>query len=166
MKVSEIMSRGVVSLAPEMTLEQAAERLVQEGISGAPVVDARGRLIGVLSESDLLRRLNLLAEDILGRRYVTDKVRSLALLAFLADRREGAVEGVYAKLRETRVEDAMTTKVFSVGPDASVEAAASVMVLHDVNRVPVVQAGKLVGIVSRADLARVVASGRGTEPRL
>ncbi len=67
MWAADVMTRDVVTLSPDMTVEVAAERLVQRGISGAPVVDARGRLVGILSESDILRRLQGIAEENLGK---------------------------------------------------------------------------------------------------
>ncbi len=166
MWVSEVMTRTVVTLSPSMTLEQAAERLVQHGISGAPVVDDRGRLVGVLSETDLLRRLRTLSEEILGKRYLADRVHSLDLLAFLSEREHAAVEEVYRKLRATLVGDAMTRHVETVPPTESVEAVAAIMIERDVNRIPVVDQDRVVGIVTRADLARFLALGRKDVPRL
>lgn len=160
------MTRTVVTLSPDMMLEQAAERLVEKGISGAPVVDDRGRLLGILSESDLLRRLRQIAEESLGKRYLADRVHSLDLLAFLSEREHAAVDEVYRKLRATKVQEAMTRRVETVKPTDSLETVAAVMIQHDVNRVPVVEGDRVVGIVTRADLARFLAHGRKDIPRL
>lgn len=166
MYASDIMTRDVVTLSPDMTLEVAAERLVQREISGAPVVDDRGRLLGILSESDILRRLKAIAEESLGKRYLANRVHSLDLLAFLGEREHAAVEGVYRQLRASKVGDVMTKRAVSVKPTDSIETVAAAMIEHDVNRLPVVDAGRVVGIVTRADLARVLATGRGDVPRL
>ncbi len=160
------MTRDVVTFSPEMTLEAAAERLVQRGISGAPVVDEHGRLLGILSESDILRRLKAIAEETLGKRYLANRVHSLDLLAFLGEREYGAVEQVYRQLRASKVGDVMTKRAVSVKPTDSIESVAATMIEHDVNRLPVVDAGRVVGIVTRADLARVLATGRRDVPRL
>lgn len=160
------MTREVVTLSPEMTVEAAAERLVQRGISGAPVVDDRGRLVGVLSESDILRRLKGIAEEALGKRYLTSRVHSLDLLAFLGERQHAAVEAVYRQLRESKVSDVMTKHVQSVRPTDSLEKVAATMIEHDVNRLPVVDMERVVGIITRADLARVLATGTRDVPRL
>lgn len=149
-----------------MTLEAAAERLVQRGISGAPVVDEGGRLVGILSESDILRHLKRLAEDLLGRRYLASRVHSLDLLAFLGEREHAAVEEVYRKLRQAHVDQVMTKHVRSVAPTDTLEAVAAAMIEHDVNRLPVVDMDRVVGIITRADLARVLATGRAGVPRL
>lgn len=166
MWVADVMTRDVVTLSPDMTLEQAAERLVERGISGAPVVTADGRLLGILSESDLLRHLKRIAEDFIGAKYLTDRVHSLALLTFLGERQHAAVPEIYKRLRAARVSDAMTRKVETVGPMETIEAVAGVMIEHDVNRVPVVDAGRVVGIVTRTDLARVLATSRKDVARL
>ncbi len=166
MWAADVMTRDVVTLSPEMTVEAAAERLVQRGISGAPVVDDRGRLVGVLSESDILRRLKQIAEETLGKRYLTSRVHSLDLLAFLGEREHAAVEAVYRQLRASQVRDVMTRHVQSVKPTDSLENVAAAMIEHDVNRLPVVDAGRVVGIITRADLARVLATGTRDVPRL
>lgn len=160
------MIRSVVSLSPEMTLEQAAERLAENGISGAPVMDGEGRLLGVLSESDLLRRLNLIAEDDLRGFRLAHPIHSLALLAVLG--REGHVKwaGVYKKLRKVRVADVMTKEVMTAKPTDNLEAVAATMIRANVNRVPVVEGGHVVGIVSRADFTRFLSEGPGKAPRL
>ncbi len=166
MWASDVMTRDVVTLSPGMTLEVAAERLVQRGISGAPVVDEHGRLVGVLSESDILRRLKQIAEEHLGKRYLTSRVHSLDLLAFLGEREHAAVEEVYRRLRSSRVSEVMTRHVVAMKPTDTLEAVAAAMIEHDVNRLPVVDADRVVGIITRADLARVLATGRADVPRL
>ncbi len=166
MWASDVMTRDVLTLSADMTLEQAAERLVQRGVSGAPVVDDRGRLIGILSESDILRQLKRITEENLGKRYLTSRVHSLELLAFLGEREHAAVEIVYRQLRASKVSDVMTAHVHGVAPTDSLETVAAAMIEHDVNRLPVVDAGRVVGIITRADLARVLATGRRDVPRL
>ena len=160
------MTRDVLTLSPEMTVEQAAERLVQRGVSGAPVVDDRGHLVGILSESDILRQLKRISEEALGKRYLTSRVHSLDLLAFLGEREHAAVEAVYRQLRASKVSDVMTPHVHGVAPTDSLEVVAAAMIEHDVNRLPVIESGRVVGIITRADLSRVLATGRKDVPRL
>ena len=166
MWAADVMTRDVVTLSPEMTLEAAAERLVQRSISGAPVVDEHGRLLGILSESDILRHLKRIAEDALGKHYLTSHVHSLDLLAFLGERQHTAVEEVYRRLRASKVSEVMTKHVVAMKPTDTLESVAAAMIEHDVNRLPVVDGGRVVGIITRADLARVVATGRADVPRL
>ncbi len=125
MFAADVMTRDVVTLAPEMSLEAAAERLVQSAISGAPVVDARGRLLGILSESDILRRLKQIAEETLGKRYLTSQVHSLDLLAFLGEREHAAVEEVYRQLRASKVADVMTKHVVAMKPTDTLESVGA-----------------------------------------
>ncbi len=166
MWASDVMTRDVLALSPGMTLEQAAERLVERGVSGAPVVDERGRIVGLLSESDILRQLKRIAEETLGKRYLTSRVHSLDLLAFLGEREHAAVEEVYRQLRASKVSEIMTVHDHGVAPTDSLETVAAAMIDHDVNRLPVLDAGRVVGIITRADLARVLATGRADVPRL
>lgn len=166
MWAADVMTRDVVTLSPDMTLERAAERLVERGISGAPVVDERGRLVGILSETDILQTLRRIAEEFLGKRYLANRLHSLELLAFLGERDHKAVGDIYRRLRESKVEDVMKTHVRSAKPTDSLETVAATMIEHDVNRVPVVDAGKVVGIITRADLARVLATGQKGIARL
>ncbi len=166
MWAADVMTRDVLTLSPGMNVEQAAERLVQRGVSGAPVVDEHGRLVGILSESDILRQLKRIAEETLGKRYLTSRVHSLDLLAFLGEREHAAVDAVYRQLRSSKVSDVMTAHVHGVAPTDSLEFVAAAMIEHDVNRLPVVDAGQVVGIITRADLARVLATGRKGVPRL
>ncbi len=163
---ADVMTRDVLTLSPGMTLEQAAERLVQRGVSGAPVVDEHGRLLGILSESDILRQLKRLAEESLGKRYLASRVHSLELLAFLGECDHVAVETLYRALRASKVSDVMTSRVHGVAPTDSLESVAAAMIEYDVNRLPVVDRGVVVGIITRADLARVLATGRKDVPRL
>ena len=160
------MTRDVLTLSPEMSLERAAERLIERGVSGAPVVDKRGRLVGILSESDILRQLQRIAEDMVGKQYLMSRVHSLDLLAFLGERQRAVVETVYHRLRASKVSEVMTARVHGVSPTDTLEAVAAAMIEHDVNRLPVVDAGRIVGIITRADLARVLATGRKDVPRL
>ena len=166
MWAADVMTRDVLTVTPGMSLEQAAERLVERGVSGAPVVDDRGRMVGILSESDILRQLKRISEDVLGKRYLANRVHSLDLLAFLGEREHEAVEAIYRQLRGSKVGDVMTRHVQSVKPTDSLEVVAAAMIEHDVNRLPVVDVGRVVGIITRADLARVLATGTKDVPRL
>ena len=160
------MTRDVVTLSADMTLEQAAETLTQHKISGAPVVDDRGHLVGILSESDLLRELRKTAEEILGKHYLTESAHSLALWGYLGEQGHTSVNEVYRRVRAARVRDAMSPRVTTVRPTDSLETVASIMIRDDVNRVPVVDAGRIVGIIARADLARFLARSSADVPRL
>ncbi len=132
----------------EMTLMEAVELLTIRGVSGLPVLDSRGLLVGVLSEKDIVRALAM---------RTGKKVRA-SLLDMLVrpagEETPEAIEGCRRILEEVRVEQAMTADPVTVEPDAPIRAAARIMKVNDVNRLPVVERGWLVGIFTRHDFTR------------
>ena len=132
------MTREVVTVAPETPLKEVARRLVANGISGMPVCSTEGEVVGVVSEADILRK---------EEGYSTDLPRAVA---WLVRRLDGELEKVGARTAA----EAMTSPALTVRPTQQSAEVARIMVEHRVNRVPVVAGGKLVGIVSRADLVR------------
>jgi CBS domain-containing protein len=152
-----IMSTNLVLLAPSDTLQEAALKLMTRGISGAPVVDAEGKIVGILSESDILRHVKRLANDELSGRYLSSSAHSLQLLALLAERGHPAVRDLMEHLRSTLVREAMTEKVVTAPPGATTEEVIALMIRHDINRVPIVEQGRVVGIITRGDLVRMIA---------
>lgn len=140
MRVRDRMTHGVISVTPETRLHDVARLLSEHHISGVPVVDAEGTCIGVVSEADLLvkllsrpqsRRLSL--EWILGERHDPEEMRRHAA---------------------TTAMQAMSAPAVTIGADRPLREAAALMVDRDVNRLPVVEGGQLVGIVTRADLVQ------------
>jgi len=151
-----LMTRDVLSLRPTDTLEEAILKMAERGISGAPVVDEAGRLVGILSESDILSRLKELAEKEISGRYLTTTGHALSLLSFLAERGHPMVSALLEHVRSSRVAEAMKRKVITAIPADTVEEVVALMIRHDINRVPIVERGKVVGIITRADLLRVL----------
>ena len=138
MRVHAAMTREVLTVGPETPIHEVAALLAERRISGAPVVDAGGRVLGVVSEADVLR-------------YAEGPSRRGPLRVAHDLRRLGS-RGL--ALREGTAGRAMTAPAVTVAPDATVATAAAHMLDRDVNRLPVVDAGRLVGIVTRADLVR------------
>ena len=139
-EVGHVMTRDVVSVAPDTPIKDVATVLTQRGISGVPVCDADGTVIGVLSEADLLVKQG-------GPQHVSG-----GLFAWLVDT---ASAPDIAKLRAHTAGEAMTTPAITVEAGMPVTEAARTMVERGVNRLPVVEDGRLVGIVTRADLVRL-----------
>ena len=139
-RVGEVMTRDVVSVTPDTPLKDVAAVLVERGISGLPVCDADGAVVGVLSEADLLVKQGGSPE------------RSGGLFAWLV---ETASAPDLAKLRAHTAGEAMTSPAVTVETASPVSEAARTMVSLGVNRLPVVEDGRLVGIVTRADLVRL-----------
>jgi CBS domain-containing protein len=142
MRVEEIMTRDVITVRPETTVQEAAALMVTHGVSGLPVVDDATRVIGIVSEGDLIARQK-------GRR-AHPWWRS-----FLDDGETLARE--YQKRAGITVGDVMTRSVLCVSPRLPVESVAIVLDERRIRRVPVVDLGRLVGIVSRGDLIRALA---------
>jgi CBS domain-containing protein len=138
MRVADVMQRDVVTVLPGASLKEAAELLVENRISGLPVVDAEGRVLGVFSETDLLFKEQGEPDAPSWLAWLVDPLR-------LVDRE---------KLAAHRVGEAMTAPAQTISPRRSAAEAAKLMLGASVNRLPVVDGGKLVGIVSRADLVR------------
>lgn len=140
MKVRDIMTKDVITVEPGASLKDAARLLVEHRISGLPVV-ADGVVLGVISEADLLFK----ERGPQGRR---------SLLGRMLD--GYGIDGEL-KLEARDVGDAMTIPALTIGPHRALRAAAALMLDEHVNRLPVVLHGKLVGIVTRADLVRAFA---------
>ena len=139
MKAVDIMTRGALTVGPESSVEQAARLMLSHRISGLPVVDAAGRVIGMLTEGDLLRR----AET------GTERRRPRWLEVLLGP---GRLAGDYVRTHAGKVADVMTRRVISVPHAAPLELVTALMERHRVKRLPVIDNGRLVGIVSRANL--------------
>jgi len=138
MKVMDIMSTDVVTVEPSTSLKDVARVLVQHGISGVPVVDDEGAVVGVVSEYDLLFKER-------------GPVERGGILSWLLD--DYGAEG-RAKTEASTAADAMTSPAVTTVPSTPVSAAAARMLDRSVNRLPVVAGDRLVGIVTRADLVR------------
>ena len=140
LKLKDIMTRDVVSAAPDMTIRDAMELLSERHVSGAPVVDG-GKVVGVFSASDLLA-------------FLADLNDTTPSLTFR--RRRGRT----APLEDVTVDEVMTRKVQSLPPDCSVDEAAALMGEKQIHRVLVMHGDVLLGIVSTSDVARAVAEHR------
>ncbi len=138
--VRDVMSETVTTVTPETPLKDVARLLIRLGVAGFPVVDG-GRVVGVVSEADLL--LKEQGEAALPHR------RGARILG-----ESKAAKSGLAKIRATTAGQAMTTPAITIGPDVTLAAAAAVMVDRSVNRLPVTVEGRLVGIITRADLVR------------
>lgn len=142
MRVGEIMQSQVLTLNPEDPLERAMYLICAHRIGGLPVVDATGRVVGILSEKDILHRMYPSFQEL-----IEDPIRSRDF--------EG-MEERYLDICGVRVADVMTHRVFTVTPDTPVLKAASLMLRQRVRRLPVVAAGRLVGIVSLGDIHQAI----------
>ena len=118
MTAKDIMTRDVVTVSPTRAVKELAKVFLKNRISGVPVVDKKGKIIGVVSEADIIAK------------------------------------------KGRQVKDIMSRKVIQVNEQTAVEEIASIMTHHNIKRVPVMEEGKLLGIVSRADIIRAIAMGK------
>jgi CBS domain-containing protein len=140
LKIRDIMTRDVVSAAPDLTIREAMELLSERHVSGAPVVDG-GKVVGIFSTSDLLA-------------FLADLSDTTPSLSFM--RRKGRT----TPLEDVTIDEVMTRKVHSLPPDCSVDEAADLMGKKQIHRVLVMEGGALLGIVSTSDVAKAVAQHR------
>lgn len=164
MQAKDIMQRDVRTVGPDATVEEVAAILAEAGYTGLPVVDDDNRVIGIVTEADLLvraKRLNL-------PRFFP----FLGGVIFLENPRR--FEEELRKATAVRVGEIMTTDVVTVTEDTPIQDVATLMVERRINRVPVVRDGRLVGLITRDDIIRAIhlgldsgsgGSGAGHSPR-
>jgi CBS domain-containing protein len=152
MKAKDVMTSTVISVQPDATILQAARQMLQNHISGLPVIDKSGKIVGVLSEGDFLRR----------RETQTTRKRS-RWLEFLMGPGRLAVE--YSHSHANRVAEAMTTDVQTVTEDTPLEDIVELMERHRIKRVPVLRGDKVMGIVTRSNLMHAMVSLARAEPK-
>jgi CBS domain-containing protein len=145
MKAEEVMTREVISIDPDATVLQAARLMLQHHISGLPVVDKDGNLVGVLSEGDFLRR----------RETKTERRRS-RWLEFLMG--PGRVAAEYSHSHGSKVSEVMTPDVQTVDEVTPLEDIVELMEHRRIKRVPVVCGGQVIGIITRSNLMHAMVS--------
>jgi CBS domain-containing protein len=145
MKVREVMTRKVLSIEPNAGVLQAVRSMLQNKISGLPVVNADGTLVGIVTEGDFLRRVE-----------TTTERRRPRWLDFLAG--PGRLADEYVHTHARKIADIMTPEPYTVTEDTPLEDVVQLMEKHRIKRLPVVRGKLLVGIVSRANLLHALAS--------
>jgi CBS domain-containing protein len=143
MKVSDVMTRAPVTVRADASLEEAANAMLKARVSGLPVLGALGVVVGMITEGDLLRRAEL----------GTARPAVSWLSAFFAP---GRAADNYVREHGQKVREVMTRELIFVSPEAPLSEVVSLMETRHVKRLPVLEQGRLVGIVSRADLLRAL----------
>jgi CBS domain-containing protein len=145
MRAHQIMTRSVVTVTPDTTIVDAANLMLQKHVSGLPVVDATGKLVGIVSEGDFIRRCEIGTERKRGR-----------WLTFILGPGKAASDFVHEHGR--RVDEVMTKDPITITEDMALAEIVDLMEKKNIKRLPVVRDDKMVGIVSRANLLQAVAS--------
>jgi CBS-domain-containing membrane protein len=148
-RVKDIMTKKVITVAPEMDIGHVAKLLFEKGINGVPVVDEIGKLVGIICQSDLIAQQKGL--PIPSVFTLLDGFFPLASMKHL----EKAVK----KMAATTVADAMTSNPVTVRPETGIEELAGLMVDKNFHTLPVVDEGKLVGVVGKVDILKTLMSG-------
>jgi CBS domain-containing protein len=149
MNASDVMVTNVITVGPDASVQEVANILLTNRISALPVVDDHGGLIGIVSEGDLIRRAEL----------GTERRRSWWLEIFAGESKE-AIAIEYVKSHASKVGDVMTREVITATPDTPLRDIATLLEKKSIKRVPIVERGKIVGLVSRANLVQALATLR------
>jgi CBS domain-containing protein len=144
---ADIMTKNVKTVRPDASVAEIARLLCDNQISAVPVCDAQGQVAGMLSEGDLLRPV--------GKEHAAKRAWWLNLLAEGTDLAPSFLEGI--SMENQRASALMVSPVVTASPDNSVPELADLLMRHHIKRLPILHDGKLVGIVSRADLIRALA---------
>jgi len=155
MRAMDVMTTNVITVGPDKTVQEVALLLSERGISGVPVVDTSGRVIGIVSEGDLLHR----AETGTERRTQRRRAR---WFDDVATNQELARD--YVKAHGRLVSEIMTREVTTIADTADLAEVANLLETKRIKRVPVLRDGKLVGIISRANLVRALAAAKAEAP--
>jgi CBS domain-containing protein len=143
MQVRDVMTRSIISISPDETVVTAAAIMLQNDISGLPVVAADGTLVGIVTEGDFLRR-----EEIGTERRRTKWLQFVLGPARMAED--------YVRAAGRKIEDVMTREPLTVSEDDTLSTVVELMERRHIKRLPVVRGEKLVGIVSRANMMRAL----------
>lgn len=139
MQARDVMVRGVISVGPDIPVQIAANAMVRNCVSALPVIDIHVKLVGIVSEGDLIRRVEIGTE------------RRRPLMSSDAQAKE------FVKSHAKRVSDVMTREVITAQPETPLREIVNLMEKHSIKRVPIVQDKLVVGIVSRVNLLQVLA---------
>jgi len=143
LKATDIMTKDVITAKNETTIEELARLLIDHKISGVPVVDDDNKLIGIVTENDLIKK---------NKRFHIPTIVRLFDAYFLLD--SGKVEDEIKKMVATTVGEICTKKVLSISEDTTLEEIATIMAEKHIHLLPVLKDNEVVGIVGKADVVR------------
>jgi CBS domain-containing protein len=151
MNAADVMTRDILSVRPDATIAEAIRTMLENRISGLPVIDEAGRLVGILTEGDLMRR----------GETGTERHRPRWLEILMGP---GRLAGEYVRTHGRKIGEVMTRDLVSVAPDTPLEDVVELMERRRIKRVPVLDGDVPVGILSRADLLRALAGALEAQP--
>jgi CBS domain-containing protein len=142
----DIMTTEVITISPEADITEAVKILLDKGVNGLPVVDNNGHLVGILCQSDLVRMQKSLP------------IPSLFTLldGFVPMSSSALLEAEVRRIAASKVSDAMSTKVVTIGPDMTIDEIAALMVDKKFHTLPVTNKGQLLGVVGKKDVIKTL----------
>lgn len=143
LKAEDIMTKDVIAVKPETTVEELARLLIKHKISGAPVVDADNQLVGVVTENDLIKKN--------ARLHIPTIIRLFDAYILLDSKK---IEDEIKKMVATTVDEICNKDIVSLTEDSSLEEIATIMSEKNIHLLPVLRDGAVVGIVGKADVVR------------
>lgn len=152
LKVKDIMTKDIITVTPDTEVVKAAKILLEKRINGLPVVDDSGKLVGILCQSDLIAQQKSIPIPSLFT--LLDGFMPLTIMK--------RIDKEVEKIAAIMVEQAMTPKPVTVDPDADIEDVARLMVDKNYHTIPVLDGGKVVGIVGKEDILKTLLSGPQT----
>jgi len=141
LKAKDIMTRDVITIRPEATVEELARLLIKHKISGVPVIDDSNRLVGIVTENDLISQNK--------RLHIPTIIRLFDAYILLGS---GRMEEEIKRMAATTVSDICTKEVVTITEDATIEEIATIMSEKNIHLIPVLKDGFVVGIVGKADV--------------
>jgi CBS-domain-containing membrane protein len=149
-KAKDIMTKEIITVAPETEIAQAAKMLLDKRINGVPVVNQAGKLVGILCQSDLISQ----------QKNIPIPSLFTLLDGYIPLTTSKRMDKEVEKIAATKVAEAMTARPVTVDPETEIATIASLMVEKNYHTLPVVDAGKLVGIVGKEDVLKTLIAGR------
>ncbi|MCK4758183.1 MAG: CBS domain-containing protein [Thermoplasmata archaeon] len=155
MLIDEVMVKDVVTLSGDDTIKDVVEKFAKKKISGAPVLNSDGQLIGILSEKDILNALEVKCK----RLEMIYPSLSMVSVSFVECFDDKEVAEAFMEIANTRVSDLMKKDVVTLDNEGTMSRAVDLMNTKSINRIPVLDSGKLVGIITRKDIIKGLAQG-------
>lgn len=146
LKARDVMTRVLITVSPDTTIEDLGRLFIEKNVSGAPVVDSEGRLIGIVTENDLINKNS--------RLHIPTVLRLFDAFIPLGSSR---LEQEIKKMAASTVGDICSRKVVSIDEDASLEDIATIMTDRKIHLLPVLKDGRLTGIIGKKDLIKGIA---------
>ncbi|MCD6477774.1 MAG: CBS domain-containing protein [Candidatus Aenigmarchaeota archaeon] len=155
MKVRSAMTRDVIKFYPNDTIVKVLRTFSKKRISGAPVVDKSNKVIGIITDSDIIKKLDIKTPKV----HFSTSPDFLLILAGLKSRKSAEeIKNEMKVVKKFKVKDFMKTDVITIGPEEDIMNATRLLNKHDITRMPVVdKKGKLVGIIARGNIINALA---------